>query len=166
MKATVYQLAARVDPGGPMQRRRRYRMHKLHKVNKQQTQFDAHLRRESRTAQTPERMPPSVENRTAQTPERMPPSVENRTDRTDTARQHQPAPSANMRTTWRRAFRHGLMHLRQSSPDTHQTQIGWVMTRLSRSLTDNTYMTEGDIESLVDSLVASAPDYEIGEEAA
>ena len=151
MKATVYQLAARVDPGGPMQRRRRYRMHKLHKVNKQQTQFDAHLRRESRTAQTPERMPPSVENRT---------------DRTDTARQHQPAPSANMRTTWRRAFRHGLMHLRQSSPDTHQTQIGWVMTRLSRSLTDNPYMTEGDIESLVDSLVASAPDYEIGEEAA
>ena len=38
------------------------------------------------------------------------------------------------------------------------------MARLSRSLTDNPYMAESDVESLVDSLIAKAPVYETGEE--
>ena len=95
----------------------------------------------------------------------MPPSIETTNKKTDTAPpEHKPVPSANARTTWRRSFRHGLMHLRRSSPHSHQSQIGWVMARLSRSLTDNPYMAENDIESLVDSLIANAPVYETGEE--
>ena len=132
-----------------MQRRRRYRMHKLNRGNKQQTKFDAHLHRESRRARTPN---------IKLTPD------EKTTTQHEVPRQNQPAPSENMRATWRRSFRHGLMHLRRANPGTHQTQVGWVMAQLSRSLTDNPYMAEEDIESLVDSLVASAPEYETGEE--
>ena len=97
----------------------------------------------------------------------MPPSVEKRGEQTDVAPAQQPpappAPSAERRTAWRRGFMHGIRYMRQSSPQTPQSQMGWVITRIGHALGDNPYMAEQDIEALVDSLVGNAPVYETGE---
>jgi len=143
MQTTLSQLASRVDAGMPMRRRRRYRMQQLQNNNKPQTKFDAHLRHEGRSSKPPAMMP-KTESEGAE-----PPSM---------------PPSGNMRATWRRSFRHGLMHLRKANPQMPQSQMGWVMARLSRTLTDNPFMAENDIEALVETLANSAPEYETPED--
>ena len=147
MQNTLYQLASRVDLGSPIQRRRQYRMQQLNQQNnKQPIRFDAHLRNEYRQGIKPDTRPPEA--------------VDPKTDQEETVERPPAASSQAMRTAYRKSYMQAFRHLRQENPEAHQSQIGWVMSRVSRALTDNPFMAKQDVQSLVDSLVAGMPVYE------
>lgn len=146
MQTTLSQLASQVDLGSPIHRRRRFRMQQLNNNHdRQPNRFDAHLRNEYRQGIKPDTRPPEAAPKTEQE---------------ETVEQPPAASSQAMRSAYRKAYMRAFRHLRQVNPQAHQSQIGWVMSRVSRELTDNPFMGKQDVDSLVDSLMTHMPVYE------
>jgi hypothetical protein len=118
-------------------------MQQLTHTERPSARFDAHLRHEYRK-------PPDI----------MPPETDPKTERQETTGQPPAATSKAMRTAYRKAFMQAFRHMQSLSPHAHQSQMGWVMARVSRSLTDNPFMGKQGVEALVESLVAGMPAYE------
>ena len=58
---------------------------------------------------------------------------------------------------YRKAFRRAVSYLRKQHASAPQQSIGWVMTRVSKAITDDPFMNKRDLYRLIDSLIAQAP---------
>ena len=59
--------------------------------------------------------------------------------------------------TYRKAFSRAVGYLRKQHAGAPQQSIGWVMTRVSKAITDDPFKKKKDLYRLIDSLIAQAP---------